>query len=159
MNQVTTAMIQLTIDGRAVSTPAGSTILEACKTSGIKIPTLCHLEGVSTNASCGLCVVEVEGAKSLVRSCVQAAAPGMKIRTGGARVMEARRTVVELLLANHPENCLSCLRNGSCELQSMAELLGVRRKAFPRTKKVTFPDRVGWAAAWRYAARCSQSRR
>ncbi len=144
MNQVMTAMIQLTIDGRAVSTPAGSTILQACKTAGIKIPTLCHLEGVNSNASCGLCVVEVEGAKSLVRSCVQAAAPGMKIRTGGARVMEARRTVVELLLANHPENCLSCLRNGSCELQSMAELLGVRRKAFPRTKKVTFPDRVGW---------------
>lgn len=144
MNQVTTAMIQLTVDGRAVSTPAGSTILQACKASGIKIPTLCHLEGVSSNASCGLCVVEVEGAKSLVRSCVQAAAPGMKIRTGGARVMEARRAVVELLLANHPENCLSCLRNGSCELQSMAELLGVRRKAFPRTKKVTFPDRVGW---------------
>ncbi|OHD17794.1 MAG: ferredoxin [Spirochaetes bacterium GWB1_59_5] len=144
MNQTTVATIQLTIDGRAVSTPAGSTILEACRASGIKIPTLCHLEGVSTNASCGLCVVEVEGAKSLVRSCVQAAAPGMKIRTGGARVMEARRTVVELLLANHPENCLSCLRNGSCELQSAAELMGIRRKAFPRTKKVTFPDRVGW---------------
>jgi len=144
MNQITTAMIQLTIDGRPVSTPAGSTILEACRASGIKVPTLCHLEGVSSNASCGLCVVEVEGAKSLVRSCVQAAAPGMKIRTGGARVMEARRTVVELLLANHPENCLSCLRNGSCELQAMAELMGVRNKAFPRTKKVTYPDRVGW---------------
>ncbi len=144
MNQITTAMIQLTIDGRPVSTPAGSTILEACRASGIKVPTLCHLEGVSSNASCGLCVVEVEGAKSLVRSCVQAAAPGMNIRTGGARVMEARRTVVELLLANHPENCLSCLRNGSCELQAMAELMGVRNKAFPRTKKVTYPDRVGW---------------
>jgi len=144
MNQTTATMIPITIDGRDVETPSGTTILDACRAAGIKIPTLCHLEGISSNASCGLCVVEVEGARSLVRSCVQAAAPGMKIRTGGARIMEARRTVIELLLANHPEDCLSCLRNGSCELQSMAELLGVRRKAFPRTKKPSVPDRVGW---------------
>ena len=116
MNQTTAKAISLTIDGRGAEAPAGSTILDACRLAGIKIPTLCHLEGVCSNASCGLCVVEVEGAKSLVRSCVQAAAPGMRIRTGGARVMEARRTVIELLLANHPEDCLSCLRNGSCEL-------------------------------------------
>jgi len=144
MNQENASAISLTIDGREASAPAGSTILEACRLAGVKVPTLCHLPGVSSNASCGLCVVEVEGAKSLVRSCVQAAAPGMRIRTSGPRVMEARRTVIELLLANHPEDCLSCLRNGSCELQAAAELMGVRKKAFPRTKKAAKPDRVGW---------------
>ncbi len=144
MNQTVQATIRLSVDGHETSVPEGSSILEACRLAGKKIPTLCHLEGVSSNASCGLCVVEVEGAKSLVRSCVQAAAPGMKIRTGGTRVMEARRTVIELLLANHPSDCLSCLRNGSCELQSMAELLGVRDKAFPRTKKPGTLDHVGW---------------
>lgn len=144
MNATLTKTINFTIDGRDVSVAAGTTILDACRASGVRIPTLCHLEGVSSNASCGLCVVEVEGAKSLIRSCVQAAAPGMKIQTSSARVMEARRTVIELLLANHPEDCLSCLRNGSCELQSMAELIGVRKKTYPRTKKAIPPDHVGW---------------
>jgi len=143
MNQNNASDIILNIDGREAYAPAGSTILEACRLAGVKVPTLCHLPGVSSNASCGLCVVEVEGAKSLVRSCVQAAAPGMRIRTSGPRVMEARRTVIELLLANHPDDCLSCLRNGSCELQAAAELMGVRQKAFPRTKKPAKPDRVG----------------
>jgi len=137
-------MVRLTIDGRETLVAAGSTILEACRAAGVRIPTLCHLPGVVSNASCGLCVVEVEGAKSLLRSCVQAATPGMKVTTGGARVMEARRAIIELLLANHPDDCLACLRNGSCELQAAAELIGVRRKAFPRTKKPGKPDRVGW---------------
>ncbi len=137
-------MINIMIDGRDVSVPAGSTILDACRKAGVRVPTLCHLEGICSNASCGVCVVEVEGAKSLVRSCVQSAASGQKIHTNGSRVMEARRTVVELLLANHPEDCLSCLRNGSCELQALAELLGVRKKTYPRTKKPAAPDHVGW---------------
>lgn len=136
--------IKLNIDGRDVSVEAGATILEACRAAGIKVPTLCHLEGVCSNASCGVCVVEVEGAKSLIRSCVQKAAEGQKIKTSGAKVMEARRTVVELLLANHPDDCLSCLRSGSCELQALAELMGVRARTFPRTKKPAKPDRVGW---------------
>ncbi|MBU0928453.1 MAG: [FeFe] hydrogenase, group A [Spirochaetes bacterium] len=144
MNTNNATAIKLTVDGRESTIASGSTILDACRSAGVHVPTLCHLEGVCSNASCGLCVVEVEGAKSLVRSCVQAAAPGMRIKTSSARVMEARRAVVELLLANHPEDCLSCLRNGSCELQSAAELMGVRRKAFPSTKKPSKPDRVGW---------------
>ncbi len=144
MDDTKAKTISLSIDGREIGVPEGTTILEACRGAGVRIPTLCHLPGVSSNASCGLCVVEVEGAKSLVRSCVQAAAPGMRIRTASKRVMEARRTVVELLLANHPDDCLSCLRNGSCELQAAAELLGVRAKAFPRTKKQAKPDKAGW---------------
>ena len=107
MDDTKAKTISLSIDGREIGVPEGTTILEACRGAGVRIPTLCHLPGVSSNASCGLCVVEVEGAKSLVRSCVQAAAPGMRIRTASKRVMEARRTVVELLLANHPDDCLS----------------------------------------------------
>ncbi|GAB1455151.1 hypothetical protein MASR2M48_04580 [Spirochaetota bacterium] len=102
MNATLTKTINFTIDGREVSVAAGTTILDACRASGVRIPTLCHLEGVSSNASCGLCVVEVEGAKSLIRSCVQAAAPGMKIQTSSARVMEARRTSHRAPLGQSP---------------------------------------------------------
>ncbi len=137
--------VQLTIDGRSVSVPAGTRILDACAAAGIRVPTLCHLPEVSSNASCGVCVVEVEGAKSLIRSCVQNVAPGMVIKTNSPRVQESRRTVIELLLANHPADCLACARNGSCELQALAELLGVRNKPFPRTRKPPAPDTSGYA--------------
>lgn len=73
--------IELFIDGAPVSVAEGATIMDACAAAGVAIPSLCHMKGVSSNASCGICVVEVEGAKSLVRSCVQAAAPGMKVRS------------------------------------------------------------------------------
>ena len=138
-------MINLTIDGVPVSVPKGTTIMQAAEQKlGVKIPRLCHHPKLSIQGSCRVCVVEVEGARSLVRSCVQAAAPNMKVTTASARVMEARRTVVELLLANHPDDCLACVRNGNCELQAMAERMGVRRKAFPRTKKVPSLDHAGF---------------
>jgi iron-only hydrogenase group A len=138
-------MIDITVDGRAVSAPPGSTILEACARAGVKIPTLCHLKDVASNASCGVCVVEVEGARSLVRSCVQAAVPGMKIKTGTARVLESRKTIVELLLANHPQDCLACHRNGTCELQSLSERMGVKRLPFPPTRGRKKEDFAGVA--------------
>ncbi len=123
--------ITLSVDGRPVAVSPGSTILEACAASGVKVPTLCHLSEVCSNASCGICVVEVEGARGLVRSCAQQAREGMKVTTASARVLESRRTVVELLLASHPEDCLSCLRLGSCELNQVAEQVGVRKRAYP----------------------------
>jgi iron-only hydrogenase group A len=135
--------ISLTIDGRKVSVKEGATIMEACAAAGVTVPSLCRLEGVATNASCGVCVVEVAGAKSLVRSCVQSAMPDMVVQTRSARVQESRKTVVELLLANHPAECLSCLRNQSCELQALAEQMGVRNVPFPRTKKSVKPDEAG----------------
>lgn len=145
MNDSNVTLVELSVDGVPVTVASGSTILKACQAAGVSIPTLCHLEGVSSNASCGVCVVEVEGARSLVRSCVQTVSPGMQVRTNTKRVLEARRTVVELLLANHPDDCLACMRNGSCELQSMAERMGVRRKAFPRTRKEPAQDSAGLA--------------
>ena len=139
------SMVQLTIDGRGVSVPAGTRILDACAAAGVRVPTLCHLPEVSSNASCGVCVVEVEGAKSLVRSCVQNVGPGMVIKTNSPRVQESRRTIVELLLANHPADCLSCARNGSCELQALSDQMGVRRLPFPRTRKKPGLDDAGYS--------------
>jgi iron-only hydrogenase group A len=133
-------MIKASIDGREMEFPQGMSILDACKAAGVSVPSLCHLPGVASNASCGICVVEVEGAKSLVRSCVQAICSGMKVKTNTGRVLAARKTIVELLLANHPDDCLACVRNGSCELQSMAERMGIKRKALPRTKKLQGKD-------------------
>ena len=137
--------IQISINGRTVSVLPGTRILDACASAGIKVPSLCYLPEVSTNASCGVCVVEVEGAKSLVRSCVQKVAPGMVIKTNSARVQESRRTIVELLLANHPADCLACIRNGSCDLQDLAGQLGVRELPFPRTRKAAPKDDGGLA--------------
>lgn len=138
-------MLNVSVDGRPVSVPQGTTILDACGAAGVKVPTLCRLEGVCSNASCGICVVEVEGARSLVRSCVQLAGEGMKVKTMSARVIEARRTILELILANHPADCLACLRDGTCELQALAERLGVRRGAYPRTRKSPDVDDIGAA--------------
>ncbi|MCX7949575.1 MAG: 4Fe-4S binding protein, partial [Treponemataceae bacterium] len=90
-------------------------------------------------------VVEVGGAKNLVRSCVHKVSPGMKIVTNSSRVLQARKTVLELLLANHPEDCLSCLRNQTCELQALAEQVGVRRGSYRPTKKFSPPDDAGAA--------------
>jgi len=131
-------MVAITVDGASALVDSGSSLLEACAAAGAKVPTLCHLKDVSSNASCGLCVVEVEGAKSLVRSCVGGVSEGMKVSTATPRVMRARRNAVELLLANHPADCLTCARSGSCELQDAAQALGIRTIRFPRTRAV--PD-------------------
>jgi len=127
-------MVAITVDGASALVESGSSLLHACAAAGAKVPTLCHLEDVSSNASCGLCVVEVDGAKSLVRSCVGTVTEGMKVSTATPRVMRARRNAVELLLANHPADCLTCSRSGSCELQDAARTLGLRTVRFPRTR-------------------------
>ena len=133
-----TTMVHATIDGKACEFPKGTSILKAARSVGVDIPTLCHLEDVSENASCGLCLVEVPGAKSLLRACVTKVAEGMNILTATERCMRARKTNLELILANHPKDCLSCSRNGNCELQAMAERLGVKQVRFPRTRVADF---------------------
>ena len=123
------------IDDKAVEVDAESNLVEACSVAGAHIPTLCFMKDIAANASCGVCVVEVEGAKALVRSCVQKPTAGMKIRTASPRVLSARRTAVELLLASHPTDCLSCIRSGTCELRNLAEILGVKASHYPALKK------------------------
>lgn len=132
--------ITINVDGHDVNVAPEANLLEACAVAGAKIPTLCYLKDISANASCGICVVEVEGAKALVRSCVQKPTPGMKIHTASQRVLSARKTALELLLANHPADCLSCIRSGTCELRKMAETLNVRSDHYPKLKRFQLPD-------------------
>jgi len=123
-------MLNLTINGRAVTAPEGSTILEAAKYNHIQIPNLCYLENVHAIGSCRICVVEVEGAKTLQAACITRATEGMNIRTNSERVQKARKVLYELLLSDHNRDCLSCKRNTSCELQALGKLLGVEESRF-----------------------------
>jgi NADP-reducing hydrogenase subunit HndD len=118
-------MPTLTIDGAKVNVPEGTTLLDAARKAGAKIPTLCYLENVQAIGSCRVCLVEVEGAKTLAASCVMPATEGMNVLTNSHRVREGRRTVVELLLSDHDGDCQTCNRSGDCELQSLAQELGI----------------------------------
>jgi NADP-reducing hydrogenase subunit HndD len=129
------ATINLTIDGQKVEVPAGSTILEAAQVLGIDIPTLCYHPDQSIKAVCRVCVVEVEGQRVLQPACAYPVSEGMEVRTNTARVRQARKTVVELMLAHHPQDCLQCERNLNCELQSLAHRLGLREVAFPYVER------------------------
>ncbi len=128
--------VNIKINGIEFAVTDGITILDACKRNGIKVPTLCYLEDVAGNSSCGVCVVEVKGARSLVRACTACVHEGTEIVTNSLRIRDSRKTNVELLLANHPKDCFSCLRNQNCELQAIASDLGIREIKFTRTKKV-----------------------
>ena len=126
------SLVSLTIDNAKVQIEAGSTVLEAAKKAGIKIPTLCAWTEIGhTPGACRVCVAEVEGMKNLVASCVYPVTEGMVVRTSTERVRSARKMVVELLLANHPPECNFCVRNGNCELQKVAEYAGVKSLRFP----------------------------
>ncbi|MBN1675153.1 MAG: iron hydrogenase small subunit [Kiritimatiellae bacterium] len=118
-------MPKLTIDGISVEVAPQTTILEAATQVGIRIPTLCYLEGLQAIGACRVCVVEVAGAKALMASCVTPAEDGMVVQTNTKRVRDARRTVVELLLSEHDGDCQTCSRNNDCELQSLAHELGI----------------------------------
>jgi iron-only hydrogenase group A len=118
-------MPTLTIDGTKIEVPEGTTVLQACRQAGAKVPTLCYLEDVQTIGACRVCLVEVEGAKALVASCAQPANDGMVVHTSSPRVRKGRRTVLELLLSEHDGNCQTCVRQGDCELRSLAQDMGI----------------------------------
>ncbi|MEG1748335.1 MAG: NADH-dependent [FeFe] hydrogenase, group A6 [Tannerellaceae bacterium] len=123
--------IHLIIDRKLVEVSKGTTILEAAKSVGIRIPTLCYMKLEDLNyennpGACRICVVEVEGRRNLAPSCKTECTEGMVVRTHTPRVMNARRTVMELILSNHPFECLTCSKNGYCELQTIAHDLGIR---------------------------------
>ncbi|HHW43484.1 MAG TPA: 2Fe-2S iron-sulfur cluster binding domain-containing protein [Desulfotomaculum sp.] len=123
-------MLTLTIDGQPVQVEAGSTILTAAQKAGIRIPTLCYLEELNIIGACRLCLVEVEGARALQPACVAQVVDGMVVHTNTPAVRQARRLNLELLLSNHPQECLTCPRNTNCELQQLAAELGVEEIRF-----------------------------
>jgi len=127
--------IKLTIDFKEVEVPKGTTILKAAQKIGITIPTLCHFELSGMNihnrpGGCRICVVEVEGRRNLAPACVTECVEGMVVRTNSIRAINARRTVLELILSDHPADCLKCAKSGNCELQDLAIKFGIREIPF-----------------------------
>lgn len=114
------------INKKKVAAEQGETILEVLNRNGVNVPTLCHMKGMFPTGACRMCVVEVEGRKNLVPSCSEPISNEMKVTTHSQRVINSRKTIIELLLANHPDDCLYCERNNNCELQSLSTELHVR---------------------------------
>lgn len=123
-------MVNIKINGRDYSVPEGSTILEAARTAGIKIPTLCYLKDINAIGACRICVVEVKGARSLVAACVYPVNEGMEVFTNTPKVIESRKTTLELIISNHKRECLSCKRSGTCELQQLCYEYGIDENMF-----------------------------
>lgn len=145
MNQ---KQITLQIDHHSITVPEGTTILDAATEIGIQIPTLCHIKLKGTcvenhPASCRICVVEVKGRKNLAPACSTKCTEGMTVFTSTVRVMKARRTVMELILSDHPNECLTCPKSGDCELQALAQRFKIHETPFAggelsqRKKEVT----------------------
>jgi len=128
------ADVTLTINGKVVTVPTGTTVLDAARGAGFFIPTFCHSEENPGFGACRICVVEIKGARNLPASCVTAAANGMVVETESEAVMVVRRTILELLLANHPTDCLTCDKNGECKLQEYAYRYGVKETGFQGEK-------------------------
>ncbi|HSW10177.1 MAG TPA: NADH-dependent [FeFe] hydrogenase, group A6 [Bacillota bacterium] len=122
--------IALTIDGRSIKAAPGTTVLEAAAATGIDIPTLCYLKDINEIGSCRVCMVEVKGARTLQAACVTPAAEGMEVSTNTPRTLRARRVNLELILSDHPQECLTCIRNQNCELQTLAEAMGLREARY-----------------------------
>lgn len=116
------------VNNNKVEAQKGETILTLLNRNGIQVPTLCYMKDMFPTGSCRMCVVEVEGRRNLVTACSEPVYPDMKIKTHSARVVESRKMIVELLLSNHPDDCLYCERNNNCELQGLANTLSVRER-------------------------------
>lgn len=128
-------LITLTIDQHLVEVSQNTTLLDAAKLIGVDIPSLCHMKlhdmGIENKpAGCRICIVEVEGRKNLAPACVTVAMEGMKVRTNTIRVLNARKTVLELILSDHPADCLICVKSGNCDLQSMANRFDIRNISY-----------------------------
>ena len=124
--------IKVIIDDKTVEVEKGTTILKAARQVGVNIPTLCYLNLEEMHienkpAGCRICVVEIKGRRNLAPACATECTEGMVINTHNIRVMNARRTVMELILSDHPTDCLVCPKSGTCDLQKMAQDLGIRQ--------------------------------
>ncbi|MBR2884515.1 MAG: [Clostridia bacterium] len=135
-------MINLKINGQDVSAPAGSTVLEAARMAGIEIPTLCYLKDVSQTGSCRMCLVEIKGGRALQAACVYPVAEGLEVYTNTPAVRNARKVTLELILSNHDRKCLTCERNRNCELQTLADELGITDIHYEGVRNVYDIDEV-----------------
>ncbi|HIU48182.1 MAG TPA: iron hydrogenase small subunit [Candidatus Avimonoglobus intestinipullorum] len=122
--------VNLKINGQSVSVPENYTVLEAAREAGIDIPTLCYLKDYSETGSCRMCVVEIVGARALQAACVYPVAEGLEVLTHSPKVKAARKSTLELLLSNHDRQCLTCVRNKNCELQTLSDELGITDIAY-----------------------------
>lgn len=123
-------LLHVKINGRDYEFPEGTRILDACKKAGFELPTLCYLEGISEEGSCGMCVVEVKGAKTLQRACITEVTEGIEITTDSDLLFDSRKMNLELSLAHHPLDCMTCDADGDCELQDLAYQFGIKKSQF-----------------------------
>lgn len=133
------ATINVKIDGKAVTAQPGMTILEAARQANIHIPTLCYHPSLPPDGACRVCLVQIKGAPTLQAACTFPVSEGMDVMTNSPEVVMARRTVVELLLADHPLDCMTCESAGNCELQNLAYELDIKESPFPMSREKTFP--------------------
>ncbi len=136
--------VKLTINGLPVEVPEGTTILNAAKQVQVKIPSLCYHPDLPAWAACGICVVKIKGFNKLVRACVAPAADGQEVTTHDPELYGIRRTVIQLILSTHPDDCLQCPRNNNCELQRLAAEFGVREAPYgKRLRDLPADDTTG----------------
>jgi NADH-quinone oxidoreductase subunit G/NADP-reducing hydrogenase subunit HndD len=133
-------MVNLTINNKSITVEDGLTIIQAAKQNNILIPSLCYLEGVHKSGSCRICVVEVEGVKALQASCISAVREGMVVHTNSPKVKRARKILYELILSDHPKDCLNCKRSQNCELQKLGETIGATEERFKGEKSKSYLD-------------------
>ena len=158
------ADVKIKINDKELSVSSELTILEAAKLANVKIPTLCHLnlhdlKAVNQCASCRVCVVEIEGRRNLAPSCATYVTEGMSIKTTTPRAVKARRTMVELLLSDHPKDCLNCEKNQKCDLQKIAADLGVRGEVKYKGAMSTYPKDISSKSIYRNLDKCILCRR
>src|SRR5882672_5565955 len=124
-------LVDITIDGAPVRVPAGTTVFDAARMNGVSIPTLCHLQNETPVGVCRLCLVDT-GARVLAASCVRPVEPGMKVVTNSEKVLSARKTLLELLMADHPSPCARQTNSGDCELETLAQAAGIKEPRFAK---------------------------
>jgi len=133
-------MVNLTINNRKIEAKPGTSILDAATAAGEKIPTLCHIKELFPSGACRICVVEVKGKPALIPSCAFPVEEGMEVQTRSPRVINARRTIIQLLLASHPFDCLTCPKNGYCELQTLSSEYGIDRVPYKGKTRHHYTD-------------------
>src|SRR5437868_9344373 len=132
-------MIEISIDGKSVRVSSGTTVFDAALMNGISIPTLCHLQNETPVGVCRLCVVDT-GARVLAASCVRPVEPGLKVVTNSEKVVATRKTLLELMMADHPSPCARQRNSGDCELETLAAAAGVREPRYARRSVSRGPD-------------------